>query len=129
MSQVPEDLKYTEEHEWVRVLDGNRVEVGITDFAQSELSDIVYVELPEVGREVRKGEAVATLEAVKTVAEVYSPVSGKVVEVNTALEEAPERINQDPYGEGWIFRMEITDPGELESLLSPEQYRELIENA
>ncbi len=126
---IPEDLKYTEEHEWVRVLDGNRVEVGITDFAQAELSDIVYVELPEVGREVRRGEAVATLEAVKTVAEVYSPVSGKIVEVNTALEEAPERINQDPYGEGWIFRMEITGPDELANLLTPEQYREIVENA
>ena len=126
---IPEDLKYTEEHEWVRVLDGNRVEVGITDFAQAELSDIVYVELPETGREVRRGEAVATLEAVKTVAEVYSPLSGRVVEVNTALEEAPERINQDPYGEGWIFRMEITHPEELENLLTPEQYRKIVENA
>ncbi len=126
---IPEDLKYTEEHEWVRVLDGNRVEVGITDFAQAELSDIVYVELPEAGREVRRGEAVATLEAVKTVAEVYSPLSGRVVEVNTALEEAPERINQDPYGEGWIFRMEITHPEELENLLTPEQYRKIVENA
>jgi len=129
MSQVPKELKYTEEHEWLRVLDGNRVEVGITDFAQSELSDIVYVELPEVGKEVRRGEAVATLEAVKTVAEVYSPISGKIVEVNRALEEAPERINQDPYGEGWIFRMEIANPMELESLLSPEQYQKLIQNA
>lgn len=129
MSHIPEDLKYTEEHEWVRVLDDHRVEVGITDFAQSELSDIVYVELPEVGKKVRKGEVIATVEAVKTVAEVYSPVSGKVVEVNSALEDAPETINQDPYGKGWMVRIELSDPGELEGLLTPEQYKQLIENA
>ncbi len=129
MSHVPEDLLYTEEHEWVRKLDERTVEIGITDFAQSELSDIVYVELPEVGKEVRKGDVLATLEAVKTVAEVYSPVSGKVVAVNEALESAPEKVNQDPYGEGWILRLELADPAELEGLLSAEAYRNLLETS
>ena len=125
MSKVPEELKYTKEHEWVRV-DGDVAIVGITDYAQSELGDIVYVELPEVGRKVEKGEAVATIEAVKTAADVYAPVSGEVVEVNSALEEHAELVNKDPYGEGWIVKIKMSNPDELNELLSAEEYKKLI---
>ncbi len=123
---IPEELKYTEEHEWIRV-EGEIGIVGITDYAQNELSDIVYVELPEVGTKVAKGERVATLEAVKTVADVYSPVTGEVVEVNEKLTDDPAIINSDPYGEGWIVKIKIENPEELEGLLSAEDYRKLIE--
>ncbi len=125
MSKVPEELKYTKEHEWVKV-DGDVAIVGITDYAQSELGDIVYVELPEVGRKVEKGEAVATIEAVKTAADVYAPVSGEVIEVNSALEEHAELVNKDPYGEGWIVKIKMSNPDELNELLSAEEYRKLI---
>ncbi len=126
MSNVPGDRKYTEDHEWVKDLGNGRAEIGITDYAQAELSDIVYVELPAVGKEVRKGDVLATLEAVKTVADVYAPLDGVVVEVNTSLENAPETINNDPYGQGWIVRLEMHDPTQLNNLLSPEQYQKLI---
>lgn len=129
MSQVPENLWYTEEHEWVRKVDEKTVEIGITDFAQSELSDIVYVELPALNQETHKGDTLATVEAVKTVAEVYSPITGRVVAVNNTLEENPELINQDPYGKGWIARIEISDPSELDALLSSEDYKKLLEAA
>lgn len=125
MSKIPEELKYTKDHEWVKVV-GDVAIVGITDYAQSELGDIVYVELPEVGRKVEKGETVATIEAVKTAADVYAPVSGEVVEVNSALEEHAELINKDPYGEGWIVKIKISNPEELEQLLSAQEYKELI---
>lgn len=125
MSKVPEELKYTRDHEWVRV-DGDVAIVGITDYAQSELGDIVYVELPEVGRKVEKGEAVATIEAVKTAADVYAPVSGEVIEVNSALEEHAELINKDPYGEGWIVKIKMSNPDELNELLPAEEYKKLI---
>ncbi len=126
MSNVPDDRKYTQDHEWVKDLGNGQVDVGITDYAQAELSDIVYVELPPVGKEVRKGDVLATLEAVKTVADVYAPVDGVVVEVNRNLENAPETINNDPYGGGWIVRLKISDPSQLDSLLTPEEYRKLI---
>jgi len=125
MSKVPEELKYSKDHEWVRV-EGDIAVIGITDYAQSELGDIVYVELPEVGTKVQKGDTVATVEAVKTAADVYSPVSGEVVEVNSALEEHAELINKDPYGEGWIVKIKMSNPDELNELLSAEEYKKLI---
>ncbi len=125
MSRVPEELKYSKDHEWVRV-EGDIAVVGITDYAQSELGDIVYVELPEVGTKVQKGDTVATVEAVKTAADVYSPVSGEVVEVNSSLEEHAELINKDPYGEGWIVKIKLSNPDELGELLSAEEYKKLI---
>ncbi len=125
MSRVPEELKYSKDHEWVRV-EGDIAVVGITDYAQSELGDIVYVELPQVGTRVQKGETVATVEAVKTAADVYSPVSGEVVEVNSALEEHAELVNKDPYGEGWIVKIKMSNPEELNELLSAEEYKKLI---
>ena len=124
----PKELKYTKEHEWARVEDGT-VRVGITDFAQKELGDIVYVELPEVGREVKQGEAFITVESVKAASDVYAPVSGKVLEVNRELEQHPEYVNEDPYGKGWMARLEPSDPSELEALLSAEAYERLIGEA
>ncbi len=124
--KVPDELLYTKEHEWVKV-EGDVATVGITDYAQDQLGDIIYVELPEVGRKVKQMEAVATVEAVKTAADVYSPVSGEVIEVNSKLSEKPELLNQDPYGEGWMFKLKMENPEELKNLLSPEEYRKLIE--
>ncbi len=123
---IPEGLKYTKEHEWIQV-DGEVGIVGITDYAQNELSDIVFVELPEVGQKVAKGERVATLEAVKTVADVYSPVTGEVIEVNERLADEPDLINRDPYGDGWIVKIKIENPDELNDLLSAEEYEKLVE--
>lgn len=124
--KIPEDLKYTEEHEWVKV-EGEIGIVGITDFAQSELSDIVYVELPEVGKNIKKGEVIATVEAVKTVADVYSPISGEIVEVNEKLKDEPSIINNDPYGEGWIAKIKMENPEEVNGLLDHTAYKKLIE--
>ncbi|HOK22438.1 MAG TPA: glycine cleavage system protein GcvH [Candidatus Hydrothermia bacterium] len=123
---VPDDLKYTREHEWVKVLDKDIAVIGVTDFAQSELSDVVYVELPAVNKKVNKGEEVASVEAVKTVASVYSPVSGEVIEVNERLKDDPSLINKDPYGDGWICKIKISNPQELDDFLSAEQYKKLI---
>ena len=125
MSEVRDDLRYTKTHEWVKV-EGNIAKVGITDHAQSELTDVVFVELPEIGREVKKGEEVCTIESVKSVAEVYSPLSGKIINVNKDLENSPEKLNKSPYEEGWLFEMEIKDEKELDDLLSPDEYRKLI---
>lgn len=121
----PKDLKYSREHEWVRV-SGKRAIVGITDFAQKELGDVVFVELPTVGDEVAAGGEFAVVESVKAVSEVYCPVSGAVVEVNEALSDQPEVINQDAYGEGWIAVVELADPTELENLLSAEDYAAFV---
>ncbi len=123
---IPENLKYTKEHEWVKV-EGEFAIVGITDYAQGELSDIVYVELPEVGTNLNKGDVITTLEAVKTVADVYSPVSGEIVEVNEKLADEPGLINQDPYGEGWIVKIKISNPDELNDLLGADEYKKVIE--
>ena len=120
---VPDDLKYAESHEWINPDTGR---VGITDHAQSELSDVVYVELPKVGTKVSAGQAVAVVESVKAASDIYSPVGGTVTEVNTALEGDPALINSDPYGEGWIFTVAIETPGDLENLKSAEQYRAQI---
>lgn len=122
---VPKDLRYTKDHEWVRLEDG-KARVGITDHAQKSLGDIVYVELPPLGRSVKKGERAATVESVKAVGEVFAPLSGKVVEVNPAVTASPDLINKDPYGQGWLFVLEIADSREIEALLTPEAYEELL---
>ncbi|MEN3009780.1 MAG: glycine cleavage system protein GcvH [Candidatus Bipolaricaulaceae bacterium] len=122
---VPKELRYTREHEWVRLEDG-RARVGITHHAQKSLGDIVYVELPPLGKVAKKGERVATVESVKAVGEVFSPLSGKVVEVNPAVAASPDLINRDPYGQGWLFVLEVADSREVEALLSPEAYEELL---
>ena len=122
---VPDDLKYAESHEWTR-LEGNQARVGITDHAQSELSDVVYVELPKVGTKVEAGGAIAVVESVKAASDIYAPVSGTVVEVNTALEADPALVNSDPFGNGWIFVLAVDAPEQLDALKSAEQYREQI---
>jgi glycine cleavage system H protein len=123
---LPDELRYSTEHEWV-ALDGGRARVGITDYAQDALGDVVYVQLPEVGRAVAATDACGEVESTKSVSEIYSPVSGSVVEVNEALTAAPEQVNQDPYGQGWIFVVELSRPEEIESLLDAEAYRQLLE--
>jgi glycine cleavage system H protein len=120
---LPSELKYSEEHEWVRV-DGNKAIIGITDFAQSELGDIVFVELPEVGDTIAAGHSFGSVESVKTVSELYAPVSGKVIEVNTALDDSPESVNGSPYGDGWMIAVEMDDTSELDQLWSAEKYTE-----
>jgi glycine cleavage system H protein len=122
MSQVPPELKFAKSHEWVR-LNGATAEVGITDHAQHELTDVVFVELPAVGRLLKAGEACAVVESVKTASDIYAPVSGKVSEVNPALSENPALVNSDAYGQGWFFKVELTDPAELSALLDAEGYR------
>lgn len=121
----PEDLKYTKEHEWVR-LKGNIATLGITDYAQDQLGDIVFVELPEEGEEVEKGDTFGVVESTKSVSDLYLPVSGKVIEVNDPLLDSPEIVNEDSYGEGWMIRIEMDDKTELEDLLSAEEYEAFI---
>jgi glycine cleavage system H protein len=121
---VPDDLAYSSDHEWVRS-DGGRARVGITDYAQDALGDVVFVQLPEIGATVAAGEAVAEVESTKSVSDIYAPVSGTVVEVNTDLADAPERLNEDPYGEGWLFTIETADG--TTGLMDAEGYRALIE--
>ena len=122
---VPTNLKYTNDHEWVRV-DGNVATVGITDFAQSELGDIVFVDIQTEGEELGKGEVFGAIEAVKTVADAFMPVSGKVIEVNADLEGAPETVNSDPYGAGWMIKVEMANAAELNELLDAAQYQQII---
>ena len=122
----PEDLKYTNEHEWCRIK-GNRAVVGITDHAQDQLGDIVYVELPDVGDAVKKGESFGVVESTKAVSELFAPGSGKVVEVNDPLSDAPETVNEDPYEEGWMIVIEPADPKELEALMDAKAYRAFVE--
>ena len=126
MSEIPGDLLYTSEHEWLRV-EGEEGLIGITDYAQGELGDIVFVELPEVGDVVEQGKAFGTVEAVKTVADLYAAVSGEVLEANADLAEDAAQINSDPYGAGWIIRVRLQTPVELEDMLTPEAYGKLIE--
>ena len=123
--KIPENLKYTKDHEWLRV-EGREGYIGITDFAQGELGDVVYVEVETVGETIEKEEAFGTIEAVKTVSDMFMPVAGEVVEFNAALETAPELINKDPYGEGWVVKIKIAKPEEINELLSAERYQELI---
>jgi glycine cleavage system H protein len=124
---IPTDLKYTEDHEWVRV-EGDEAYIGITDFAQGELGDIVFVEVETVDEELDKGDTFGTIEAVKTVSDLFMPVSGTVLEVNETLEDTPDVINNDPYGEGWIIKVKIADAGELDDLLDADAYKANIES-
>lgn len=126
MPDIPSDLKYTQEHEWVSLDAEGTALIGITDFAQSELGDIVYVELPQEGDTLTQTESFGSIEAVKTVADLYAPLSGEVVEVNVQLQDTPTLINESPYGDGWIVKMRIGDPNEVEKLLTPEQYEEQV---
>ena len=126
MSEVPEELRYTKEHEWIRV-EGDLVVIGVTDYAQNALTDVVWVELPELGAVVGSLDSFASVESVKSVSEIYAPISGEVIEINGTLEDAPELINEDPYGKGWICKMSISDNSELASLLDGTTYRGLIE--
>jgi glycine cleavage system H protein len=125
MANIPSDLKYAKSHEWVRV-SGSDGTVGITDHAQHELTDVVFVELPEAGRKVRAGEACAVVESVKTASDIYSPVSGEVTEVNKGVAENPALVNSDPYGGGWLFKVKLSNLAELNSLLGPAEYGEQI---
>lgn len=122
---LPKELKYSEEHEWVRV-EGSKAYIGITDFAQSELGDIVFVELPEEGDEVEMDQPFGSVESVKTVSELYAPVSGKVLQINQTLEDEPELINNSPYGEAWMIVVEISDEAELDQLMSAEEYKQMV---
>uniref|UniRef100_A0A7C4GCP6 Glycine cleavage system H protein n=1 Tax=candidate division WOR-3 bacterium TaxID=2052148 RepID=A0A7C4GCP6_UNCW3 len=122
---IPDNLKYTKTHEWVKV-EGNLAITGITDFAQQELSDIVYVEVAALGREVKAGDTVGTIEAVKAVADLYAPVSGRVIAVNEAVSAAPDTVNKDPYGAGWLTRIEFTNQDELAGLMDASEYAELV---
>jgi len=123
---LPNDIKYTKEHEWTKI-DGNVATIGVTDFAQSELGDIAWIEMPEMGAETTKGEPFGTIEAVKTVEDLYAPLSGKIVEINEGLLDSPEFVNDDPYGKGWIAKIEFSNEAELSDLLSAEDYASLIE--
>lgn len=122
---IPENLKYTKDHEWIKI-EGNQAIVGITDFAQGELGDIVFIEIETIDETLDKEEVFGTVEAVKTVSDLFMPVSGKVLEVNAKLEDAPELVNKEPYGDGWMIKIAISNPAELDSLLTPAQYKELI---
>ena len=123
---IPEGLRYSSDHEWVRV-EGNEVRIGITDYAQDALGDVVFVELPEVGASVKRGDSFSEVESTKSVSEVYAPISGAVTQVNTELTDNPERLNDDPYGDGWVCVIAVADEGELAQLLDADGYRSLIE--
>jgi glycine cleavage system H protein len=124
--QIPEDLRYSTDHEWIRI-EGTRARVGITDYAQDALGDVVFVDLPDVGTAVTGGASISEVESTKSVSDIYAPMSGTISEVNTDLGDAPERLNEDPYGEGWIFVIDFTDASQLNSLLSATAYRDLVE--
>lgn len=124
---IPEDLRYSSDHEWVRLEDGNRARVGITDYAQDALGDIVYVDLPDIGSDVTSGQSISEVESTKSVSDIYAPVTGKIVEVNGELNDEPERLNSDPYGEGWMFVVEVADDSALAELLDAAAYAELTE--
>ena len=124
MKDIPEDYKFLSSHEWAKLEEDGKVTVGISDYAQDQLGDIVFVELPEIDSEVNQGDEAAVVESVKAASEVYSPVSGKVIDVNSSLEDSPETVNLSAFEEGWFFKIEATDISELENLLLPEQYSE-----
>ena len=123
--EVRDSLKYTDTHEWIKIVAGNAI-IGITDHAQSELTDIVFVELPEVGKEVKKGDELCVVESVKSVSELYAPITGKIANVNKSLEETPETINESPYDEGWLVEIEVTNKSEIDSLLDANSYKKII---
>lgn len=125
MSTVPEGLRYTKDHEWAKI-EGNRARVGITDHAQNELTDVVFVELPAIGKVVKQGEVLGTVESVKAVSEIYAPVAGKVIEVNKSLDDKPEVVNKDPYGQGWMVVLELSNASETTKLLDAAGYKKLI---
>jgi glycine cleavage system H protein len=129
LSKTPEDLYYTASHEWLKLGDDGIATVGISDFAQSELGDVVYVELPEVGSEVNAKDEVSVVESVKTASDIYAPVSGEIVAVNESLDDSPESVNSGPYDEGWLFKIKLSDDTELDELLSAEDYTENCEEA
>jgi len=122
---VPAELKYTEDHEWAKI-DGDVATIGITDYAQGELGDVVFVELPEVSTTIEKGDTFGTIEAVKAVADLFAPVSGEVIEVNEKLGAEPETVNKDPYGEGWMIKVKLSNPNEVDDLMNADQYKEKI---
>ena len=124
---VPEDLRYSADHEWVKV-EGERARIGITDYAQDALGDVVYVQVPPVGTTVKAGESFSEIESTKSVSDIYAPVTGSIVDVNGDLADTPQRINEDPYGEGWLCVIQMTDPGELDALLDANGYRALVES-
>ena len=128
MSEIPGDLKFQKSHEWVRVEESGRARIGISDHAQGLLGDLVYVELPKVGDKIEAGAGCAVVESVKAASDVYAPVSGEVVEVNEGLADKPETINEDAFGDGWLFAVKLADPDEVDALLGPDDYAELIEN-
>jgi glycine cleavage system H protein len=123
---IPEDLRYSTDHEWIRV-EGGQIRIGITDYAQDALGDVVFVELPEVGTVVAAAASLSEVESTKSVSDIFAPVGGTVAEVNADLADAPERLNEDPYGEGWICLIDVADPAELDGLLSADDYRKLVE--
>lgn len=125
MSNVPEDLRYTKDHEWAKI-EGKRARIGITDHAQSELTDVVYVELPPIGKVVKQREPIGTVESVKAVSEIFAPLSGRVVEVNKVVEDQPELVNKDPYGAGWMVVLDVDDPAQATSLMDAAAYRRHI---
>lgn len=124
---IPEDLKYTEEHEWIKI-DGNVAIIGITDFAQGELGDIVYIDIDSIGNELDVNEIFGTVEAVKTVSDLFMPIKGKVLEINSNIESTPEIVNEDPYGKGWIIKIEVSDNQNISNLLSSDDYKNMIDN-
>lgn len=124
--QIPDDLRYSSDHEWVRI-EAGRAKVGITDYAQDALGDVVFVDLPEVGAAVTAGQSISEVESTKSVSDIYAPITGTIVEVNADLVDAPERLNEDPYGEGWIFVVEVADAGAVDGLLDAAAYRSLVE--
>ena len=126
MGDVPSDLRYLESHQWVRVDESGLATVGITDFAQQQLGDVVYIGVPELGATVTGSEEAGVAESVKSASDVFSPVTGEVVEINERLEDEPEKVNEDPYGEGWLFRVKMTDDGELDGLMDADTYRDLV---
>jgi glycine cleavage system H protein len=123
---VPADLRYSADHEWVR-LEGNHARVGITDYAQDALGDVVYVQLPSVGVEVKAADSFGEVESTKSVSDLFAPVSGRVIEINTALADAPQLVNDDPYGEGWLCVIEVSDAAQFQGLMTPDGYRELLD--
>jgi glycine cleavage system H protein len=128
MSEIPSDLLYRESHEWVRSDDDGTATIGISDHAQAQLGDMVFIELPEPGMSYEQGDACAVVESVKAASDIYAPLTGEIIEANSALEDSPELVNSDPYGDGWLFRMQLENPSELDGLLTPEDYAEQAES-
>ena len=129
MSEIPAECRFLATHEWARLEEDGTVTVGITDYAQNALGDVVFVELPEAGQQIAGGEEAGVVESVKAASDIYSPVTGSVIAVNSALDDEPEKVNVDPYGEGWFFKLEPSDPGELEDLLDAEGYQEVCDES